>query len=351
MAKKESAPKAPDYGPLIAASKEASDKAFSLGEDQLAWAKQQYASNKDLTDQTTSAFLKSMDFNNENAKADRALYDSTVPGQYKSLVDDANSYNSPERRAQEQGRAEADVGQQFDAQRASAEAQLESYGINPSATRYGALDIGVRTQEAAAKAAASDAAARNVEQTGRDLRTQAISTGMGIAGQAGAEQTAAGNDANAAVANTLATTASGASTMGTTPQYDQIAANDLNAAGGFMNDQYKAQTDAYNAQQSQSSGVGSLLGEAVGIGAKAFGLEKGGAVPVAASPSRGAVPDDVNTALTAGEFVVPKEAVSWLGEKHLHQLVEKAKADRAGAVPAPSRITPKAARAAVPLRT
>lgn len=350
MGKKSSPPASPDYAPLIQAQTAAASAATSLGQQQLDWAKTQYANDKTLTDKTTSDFLSAMDFNKTNATADRALYDNTFTPEYNSLINDANTYASPEKKAEAMGAAEGTVGQQFDAQRASAEADLESYGINPSATRYGALDIGVRTQEAAAKAAAGTAASANVDQTARDLRTQALTIGQSLPGQSQNESTAAGNDANAAVGNELSTTASGASTMGTMPQYAGIAANDLSGAAATTGQQYSNQLDAYKAEQSSSSGVGDILGLGAGILTKAIGLKKGGAVPVDASPSRGAIPDDVSTKLSAGEYVMPKEAVAWYGEKHLKGLVEKARKDHAIAHPAPAKITPQQARQAIPLR-
>jgi len=87
-----------------------------------------------------------------------------------------------------------------------------------------------------------------------------------------------------------------------------------------------------NAQNSASAAMGpwNLLGSVVGMGVGGFmGMEEGGPVPEHASPSRGAIPDDVKTALTAGEYVIPEDVARWFGEEKLGKLIEKARTDRA----------------------
>jgi len=83
-------------------------------------------------------------------------------------------------------------------------------------------------------------------------------------------------------------------------------------------------------------------------GALAF-LEEGGAVPIDASPSGGAATDDVTASgpggngairLNAGEFVIPKDAVSWLGEKTLQDLILKARKGKAEATAKPRQQAP-----------
>ena len=48
------------------------------------------------------------------------------------------------------------------------------------------------------------------------------------------------------------------------------------------------------------------------------------------SPSRGAQTDDVHAMLNEGEFVVPKDVASWLGEKFLQNLINKARTEASG---------------------
>jgi hypothetical protein len=79
---------------------------------------------------------------------------------------------------------------------------------------------------------------------------------------------------------------------------------------------------------------------------------EGEAIPQRASPSRGKAIDDVPARLSVGEFVMPKDTVDWLGQKHFYGLIEKAQKDRAeakqrtGAVPEMKAVRTQAMQAA-----
>jgi hypothetical protein len=51
-------------------------------------------------------------------------------------------------------------------------------------------------------------------------------------------------------------------------------------------------------------------------------------VPPSASPSKGAITDDVPARLNAGEFVLPKDVVSWMGEEKLQKLIQSMRQKR-----------------------
>jgi hypothetical protein len=73
---------------------------------------------------------------------------------------------------------------------------------------------------------------------------------------------------------------------------------------------------------------GTIPGYQMGGGAINTGGAPGAMVPPGASPSGGANQDDVNAALEPGEFVMPKRAANWYGEKFLQNLVQKADKER-----------------------
>jgi hypothetical protein len=333
------APPPPDLGPLIDLAKTSAEKSFKLADEQFQWAKEAYAADKTITDKVSSALLKSMEFSQANAEKDRARYEGVFQPVEDSFVNEAMNYDTDARRDLEMGRAQAGVAQQFNAARESATRELESYGINPSATRYAALDLGARTAEAAAKAAAGTNASLQVENTGRDLKRQAIDIGRGYPAQVNQSSQVGGGAGTSATGAAINQTASGAGTMGTAGSWTGAGTGALGTWGGAMNQNYANQVKAYEAEQ--SSGLGAILG----MGLKIAGFSKGGAVPTELSPSRGAIPDDVPIAVTPGEFVVPREAVEWFGVKHMRQLVEKAKKERAenrGALPAGGTARPSA---------
>lgn len=354
-------PKPPDYSPLIAASTKQTELATKLAQEQFDWAKGAYEDNKGLVDKVTTQFLDTMQTQADNAAKDRARYESTFQPLEDSLVADAQSYASPERKAAEMGRAQAGVAQQFEAKRQAASRELESYGINPSATRFAALDIGLRADQGAAEAAAADAAGRAVDDRAMALRADAINLGRGYPAQSLNEVNASGNAGQGAAGTANNATITGANTMGTGIGWSGVAGSSIGQTGSLMGQQYNDQL-AYQKALNESSGWGSILGLVGGIGTKMLGFGSGGGVPSVApntfdmtnpsgfysdggpvkrdaSPSAGAIPDDVPARLTAGEFVVPADVVRWKGEEFFHKLNENSRTKRAETTPPPKRMS------------
>lgn len=332
MGGKSSPPPPPDYSGIAAASEASAKYAYDLGKEQLAWAKEQYANDSVIVDRVVNAALDMQRFNMDNASYDRARYQDRFQPLEDQLIADAKSFASQERKDKEMGEAAATVGQQFTAARNAATQNLEAYGVDPSSTRYAALDIGMRASEAAAKAAASNQAADMVDAQGRAIRSEAINVGRGYPGQIAGTYATALQGGNQAVNSQLAGTASGANTMGTAPQYQGLGNQALGVWGNTLNMGYQNQIAAYNAEQNSSSGLGGLFGTVIG-GAMKYAFEDGGAVPdgkvpAAASPSQGGAIDDVPARLNVGEFVVPKDAVAWKGEEFFQKLIEKSRQDR-----------------------
>lgn len=347
---KDKAPPPPDYSPLIAAQTAAAEHAAQVSADNLSWAKEQFASSKALTDKVNQGLIDTQERNKQIANDANQRYLDVFQPQEDALVKDANTYATQEKKDQMVGMAQAGVGQAFDAARDSSTRELESFGINPADTRYKALDIGTRAQEAAAKAGAGNVASQQVDATARDLRSQAIAVGSALPGRAMQADQIAGNAGLGAVGAGNSTTASGASTMGTGLQWDAASQTWRQGAVNTTNTGFSNQNDNFKANQSSSSGIGSLLGTVAGlaipgggtiggaIGSKiggALGFAEGGAVPEATtggavptsmSPSQGQVTDDVPAQLNAGEFVIPKDVTSWYGQKFMQDLIKKARA-------------------------
>lgn len=347
MGSKSKAPPPPDYTPLINASKEMSKEQLAFQREQYAWAKEAYAENKVVSDQVANQMLRAQEFNQTNAEEDRERWENEFRPVEDRFVQDAMDYASPERREMEMGRAQAAVAQQFEGARNAATQKLESFGVDPSATRYAALDIGLRAQQAASQAAAGNQAGMATDAMGRQLMGQAIQLGRQSLGQGMGMQSIANQSGTGAVNSGLATTASGAQTMGTATQYAGLASNSLNNAAGMMNMGYQNALGAYKAEQDASSGWGSALGLVGGLingaksgGAAGLGLfmedggavpTTGGAVPLSASPSGGQQVDDVPARLNAGEFVMPKDVTSWKGEEFFQKLIEQSRKAKQGA--------------------
>lgn len=338
MGGKNDAPKPPDYTGITNASKEAAQLSYKASQEQLAWAKEKYASDKIISEKVIDSALKRQDVNDANAAEDRARYESIYQPLEDQLAQEAEDYANPERMEQNVARAQADVAQQFDASRQRALQNLQSFGVDPSSLRYAALDRAANVQQGAAEAAAGNQSRQQDEAIGRALRSEAINVGRGYPGQIAGTYATALQSGNQGINSALATTASGANSMGTGIGWQGAGNQALGTWGNALNAGYNNQLAAWQADQSNSSGLGGLLGTALGVGLSyedGGSVTSGGNVPAEASPSRGKAIDDVPARLNVGEFVVPKEAVAWKGEEFFQNLIKKSAEDKKKATAKP----------------
>jgi hypothetical protein len=247
-----------------------------------------------------------------------------------------------------------------------------------NANQAGANEIGATNAGTSAINAATGAstAATGANQAATQAQSGALASDTAAMG---GEQ-AAGNLTNA-------TYTAGSQAIGQAPQYLSAANTATGTAGQTQNAAYQNQLAQFKAEQSNSSGLGSLLGTAAGIATKAaflgdggsisgstlgnmvgdamggsyggsasnplpgldkgdygsgasfadtYGLAEGGAIPMSVSPSHGKTVDDVPAQLTAGEFVMPKDVTAWYGEKFFQNLIQRAKAEQSKATAKPA---------------
>ena len=231
MSKGDDPPPPPDYSGIVAAANKSADMSYELANKQFAWAQKTYGENKQVSDMVIGAALDRQAAQDTQAAKDRQRYETIFQPLEDQLAYDAENYASPQRMEQQAGKAEADVAQQFDAARNTAQQRLEQFGVDPSQTRASALDLQSRIAQAAASASAGNQARDQIEQRGMALRSEAINVGRGYPGQIAGEYGGATNSGNAGVNTGLATTASGAQTMGTAPQYQGLGNNALGVWG------------------------------------------------------------------------------------------------------------------------
>jgi hypothetical protein len=391
MGGKSKAPPPPNYAPLAAASEASAQYALQASREQLAWAKQQYAQDQEITTRVIEDSIRRQDENDTIARRDRARYEQIFQPLEEELVEDARGYTDQRNRARAEaaaGRAAADVSQQFALARTAAQDRLESFGIDPSQTRAGALDVSARIAEATARAGAANVTREGrlaqEEAVGRTLRSEALNIGRGYPGQvAGAYGTALQSGVSGA--NTaLAQTASGAATMGTGQGWAGTGNAALAGWGNALNQGYQNQLAGWKANQEQSSGWGNALGAIAGIGMgiampgmqSAFSgfmgqkryaeggivdpepLHQGVPVEASMSPSGGAAIDDIPARLNAGEFVIPADVLQWKGEEFFQKTIAQSREKKKEAPAKPEirmegvPVTPPGnpAREALPLR-
>lgn len=325
-------PPPPDYGPIAAAQKEAAQIAAQVAREQLAWAREQYAMDREVLDRVLAVMLPAMELESSEAAKLRDRYNTVFQPIEDDLIREAREFASPERIEQEAARVSAEAALAFQQRRAAAAQTLEQFGIDPSQTRARALDAQLNVQQAATQAALANQARTNVENVGRALRGEAINIGRGLPSNVAGAYGTAIDAGRTGLRGALETTASGASTMGTPVQWSDVQARNLANWGNMLNTGYQNQLQAWSAAQQNRSGLGSVLGTVAGIGMSALtspfrpwilgGFTHGGAVPPDPRDPEG-TRDGVEVRVSGGEYVVPASVVRRLGTDYFDKLVRK----------------------------
>lgn len=313
---------APDYSAIAQASERAAQLSADVSREQLAWAKEQYGRDRQVTDQVLSTLLPAMQSEADAAVADRKRYVDKYQPLEDEAIADAKSFASPERQELEAGRAGAAVASSFDAQRRAAQARLESFGIDPTQTRAAALDIGTRTAQAAMTAGAENDARLQTEAVGRGMRDNAINTGKGYSAQIASAYNTSANAGNSAVGNTNATTGMGAQTMGTGAQWAGLQNQTL---GQWGNQVAGLQQAAWNTNTARYGQMSSLIGSAIGgatslAGAGMMGRAQGGPIPHDPGDP-GGDQDRMAIRVSGDEFVIPASVVRAKGTDFFDRLI------------------------------
>lgn len=352
MSEENDAPPPPDYSPFLTAFQSIADYAKQNGEDALKWAQDQVASNKGLLDQVTKGLVDTQTTFTDAAKQRLGQAGDLIGTGIDNLKAQYEKYTDPARKAASMGAAGAQAAQATEAARRASMSELESYGINPGAVRYGGLDAAARLQSAATRVGAENIAGRQDDALADQTNQQIINEGNILAGQANQNAGTAGAGGTGAVGAANSTTATGGSVLGTGLQWTGQGTQALTGGVNTQGKEYEGQAAEHKANSESSSGWGSLLGlgasmlgkgGALGAGGALAFLEDGGevppgpgtpggAIPLEASPSNGQVTDDVPAEspggairLNGGEFVIPKDVVAWEGEKSLQNLIMKAR--------------------------
>lgn len=266
------------------------------------------------------------------------------------LKADAEEYGSEANKEFKAGQAQASVGQAFEASRENAMGVLESRGINPAATRYAAMDYGIRTAEAAAKAAAGTKANLDVDETSRAMFNEAltreaqargldlgvlglkksmIDVGEALPGREIGQQVAALGSGGAAIEGQLGTSELALKHKLSNTDFMRSMNESIATWSDTLSKQYSAEATqeeldlkAQELEAASSSGIGGIIGSVLPM-IQGF-MAEGGPVTPDMSPSGGAIPDDVNVMVDSGEFVFPEAAVRFYGTDKLSKMIGKA---------------------------
>lgn len=205
--------------PDMSGSNAAALASAELSKEQLDWAKEIYAETAPDRAAATAraaeisdAQLSTMRLQERIASETYAYQQGTFRPLEEALVADAQTYDTPERRAAEVAKATAGVEQQLSAQRTATQQEQMRRGVNPSSTKMLALNGVMDINASKLKAGAASMAADKVEQVGYARRMDAASLGRNLAtDRVNATNAAltAGNSSNANLASQGSITAQG----------------------------------------------------------------------------------------------------------------------------------------------
>lgn len=269
---KADAPDPPDYSAIAAANAESAAFAAEVARENLAWSKETYAQDREFQTRIYEEVFRPMSaLQVQSAQEDRDRYERVYQPLEQSLVDDAAKLGTREEQQRRAGEAVADVKTAFQAQRDNAERALQGYGVDPSMMRSNALDLGIRTAEAAASAGAANNARTQAENMSRALRSEAINIGRGYPGQVAQSSAIAQQGGSAATQAQLAASQIAGANMNNT-NWINSSTNANNAGNGLISGIFGTQANIFNTQQVAKTALNSQMFDMLGSGIGAMAM-------------------------------------------------------------------------------
>ena len=260
---KKSNPPPPDYTPVAQASAEAARIQGELGREQLAFAREQYNRTAPVLDQIAQQQIAAQQQQMSQAQDYYDYQQQTFRPLERSLVADAQRFNSDAYRNQLAGQAAADAGRAFGLQNQMQQRNMAAMGVNPNSGRFAGMQNASNLQQAAVRSAAMTGARTQAEQMGYARKLDATGLGRGLAGASAAAYSGATNAGSQAGINTQSAGLNymngmnmGAQTIGRGQQMQ------LQGLSNVLNNQ----TQTYiNTQDSFLGDLGGFLGGAASV--------------------------------------------------------------------------------------
>jgi hypothetical protein len=256
----------PDYTPLAEASAEAARIQAGLGRDQLAFAREQYDRSAPILEGIAQ---QQMAAQNEQMAQARDYYNyqrDTYRPLERSIVADAERFNTQAYQDQIAGQAAADAGRAFGISQQQNQRAMASMGVNPNSGRFAAQQNASGLQQAAVRANAMTGARNQAQQMGYARQLDAAGLGRGLAGASAAAYGGASNAGSQAGGNAQS---AGQNYMGNMAIGSGTIAAGQNMQISGLSNILNNQTSAYvNTSGSVLGDIGGVLG---GAGALASG--------------------------------------------------------------------------------
>lgn len=258
---------------------EAAVKQAETGEEWLGFAKDSFAVSNErqaeldaLTKQVTEQQLGIANEQAGWARADRDRYETTFKPLEDQFVEQATNYATPEKQAEAAAAARGDVQTAAAAERAAAERNAASLGINPNSGRFAGIERAGELGTALASAGAENNARTQVRDKGLALAGDVANFGRGLPAQS-AQATSLGLSAgNSAVGNTANANNQFTNSTGIVNSGYSGAMAGYGGQASTLGNLYSAQLAAENAKNAASgasmgglfSGLGSFAGAIYG---------------------------------------------------------------------------------------
>lgn len=353
-------PAAPDYKEVIGMLQDVYKVSGERAKELWDWGKQAYEENKGVGREAITNALGQMKKLSGDADKYRAEYATYAPARKKQLAD-AMKLGSEGYQEEQRKKATQDIATRVKAARDAAMQRLEGLGISQDALAKG--DLATRVAEAGMQSAGANTGAEAARQEGRQALATAVGTGEAV--KAGINPAAAGSmqAGQSAAAIGPAVDQGRVMIQGNVPQQAGLGSQAAVNVANVQNMGFQNASDKWKADEEASGSGWGALGTGVGLLTKFIpGFEEGGAIPdvqmfaagggpipIEASPSAGAIPDDIPAIINgsdgsqgpaqinAGEFVMPQDVVKWLGEKGMQQIVMKARKEMGSPDQAPAQ--------------
>ena len=258
-----SSPPPPDYAPLAAASAESARVAKEIGDDQLAFAKEQYERSAPIMERIANQQMAAQSEQMDQARDYYNYQKDTFRPVERGLVADAQRFNTDAYANDLASKASADAGLAFGQVQAQNQRAARSMGANPNSGRFAGMQQAGGLALAANRANAMTNARTQADQMGYARKLDAVGMGRGLAGAssaayggAGAAGSMAGQNAQSAGQNYMGNMAIGAGTIGAGQRMQ------LGGLGNLLN----ANVNQYlNTQDSTLGDIGAIAGAGASI--------------------------------------------------------------------------------------
>ena len=181
-----SSPPPPDYTPLADASAESARIMGKLGDDQLAFAKQQYDRSQPLLERVANQQMAAQSEQMSQARDYYNYQQDTFRPVERGLVADAQRFNTDAYANELASKASADAGLAFGNVQAQNQRASRSMGANPNSGMYAGMQQASGLALAANRANAMTNARTQADQMGYARRLDAVGMGRGLAGASSA---------------------------------------------------------------------------------------------------------------------------------------------------------------------